>query len=365
MTNMSLTVNDLFNSHWRKLKRLPNVVGFEGILRPKEIDEKPSKEWSAWRIYVDVKVPESKLRPKDIIPKSLPVLKHSTISTDVKAIGRPVIPPLLGAKNLYNTGRHRPLLSGISAMHEKGTACTLNGFFLYEPESGEIFVVDASNWHCYAMEGKAVKGDKLLQPSPHDGGKIPDDIHSKFEFGVPINFDTFACPYRNFVMRKLAFWNLFRPVAAVNDVDISFGRTEVAFEKNKLCEFDEYFGGAADPVEKDKIAKDGRTTGHTEGVNESVHLNTQCQYSRGIAFMSDCVLSKLECAGGDSGSPMYKPDHPPIYNAALFGGTDQGYSVGCKISNILKRAPVKFIIKSKGQFKLVSLSDIYKVQGST
>jgi len=337
-------VEELFKTYWCRLKKQKNVVGFDGQLRPKEINGRKHKNWLTWRVYVDTKLPKAYLSRKDVIPELLNVSsKDYEIFTDVIAIGRPVIPPLLGLQK-STQDQWRPIEAGISSCHKDCTACTLNGFF----ETLESNIVpageflQASNMHCYGLEGDAKQGDAIIQPSPYDGGDINDKT-GEYAFGVPINFETYTCPIRNFITRKLAFWRLFKPSQAMNDVDVSFATVNVDW-KNKIARESSGFKGYADPKEGDPVAKCGRTTDRTEGKWGSTSMFINVQYRRGIAFMTDVAMANIECAGGDSGSPMYHPKDF-IYNCALFAGSNTGQTFGCKISNILKRAPVKLIVK--------------------
>lgn len=345
-------IEKLYKQFWRRLKRQRNVVGFDGTLRPKERDGYIHKNWLTWRIYVETKLPEPYLRKKDIIPKSLTVPKSSkwNINTDIIAIGKPVIPPLLGIPRttlepweLKSTkDEWRPIEAGISSCHENCTACTLDAFFLLKDPAIEE-LLQASNYHCYGLEGDAKRGDVIQQPSPYDKGTVPKHKTGEYVFGVPITFDKYTCSVRNFFARKLAFWTWFKPVAGENDVDISFATVDVDW-KNKIAREGMGFQGFANPIEGDPVAKCGRTTDRTQGVWESTSVFINVKYRRGIAFMTDIAMANIQSAGGDSGSPMYHPE-TIFYNAALFAGSQQGKTFGCKIENILKRAPVILVIK--------------------
>jgi len=347
---MNYHIRKIYNQFWRRLKKQRGVVGFDGLFRPKIKDGHIHKDWQSFRIYVENKLPTAYLRRRDIVPKILTLSNGkynppTKVETDIIAIGRPVIPPLLGMDK-STQDMWRPLEAGISSMHYEGTACTLDGFFkMLENELdipvGEI--LQASNMHCYGQEGDAELGDPVMNPSPYDSGKLPDHKTGEYVFGVPITFDSYECQYRNFVTRKLAFWTWFRPVAGENDVDISFATVDVDW-KNKIARETGGFQSFADPIEGNPVAKCGRTTDRTQGVWESESVNINVQYRRGIAFMTDIAMADIECAGGDSGSPMYHPQSIE-YNAALFAGSEQGKTFGCKIGNILVRAPVRLVVK--------------------
>jgi len=345
---MQPIIQELYKQFWRKLKKQKHVIGFDGKLRQKEEDGKiVDKDWLTWRIYVETKLPTAYLRRKDIVPETFELNStKQAVATDIVAIGKPVIPPLLGIPKLKSTqDEWRPIEAGISSCHKDCTACTLNAFF-ESLESGVVPVgeiLQASNMHCYGLEGDAKVGDVIIQPSPYDAGEPSKHKTGEYAFGVPINFETFTCQYRNFVTRKLPFWKWFKPTQALNDVDISFATVDVDW-KNKIAREKVGFKGYADPVEGEPVAKCGRTTDRTQGLWQSASMFINVQYRRGIAFMADMAMANIECAGGDSGSPMYHPESL-FYNCALFAGSETGQTFGCKISNILKRAPVKLIVK--------------------
>lgn len=344
---MNYHIRKIYSQFWRRLKKQRGVVGFDGLFRPKITDGHVHRDWQSFRIYVDTKLPMAYLRRRDVVPKVLTLSNGkynppTKIETDIISIGKPVIPPLLGMGRTTKD-EWRPLEAGISSMHYQGSACTLNAFFMHKTLNE---VLQASNYHCYGMEGNAKVGDGVMNPSPYDSGQFPKHKTGEYVFGVPITFDSYTCPFRNFVTRKLAFWTWLKPVAGENDVDISFASVDVDW-KNKIARETTGFLGYADPKEGDPVAKCGRTTDRTAGVWDSTTVNINVQYGRGIGFMTDVAMASIECAGGDSGSPMYYPKPKYIYNAALFAGSNQAKSFGCKISNILLRAPVKLILVKK------------------
>src|SRR5205823_3669095 len=51
---------------------------------------------------------------------------------------------------------------------------------------GQVFVL--SNNHVLANSNEAQRGDAILQPGPHDGGRFPDDQIADLEDFVPVGF---------------------------------------------------------------------------------------------------------------------------------------------------------------------------------
>jgi hypothetical protein len=120
-------------------------------------------------VAVTEKVDISKLNENDIIPKELE--KH--FKTDVIAVGE------LTQLNEWKK-EHRPVRLGASCCWEGLTACS-SGLPIYD-ESGEQYVL--MNQHCISADGKAKVGDKVLQPSPSDGGGNPVGEVTEMNFPV-------------------------------------------------------------------------------------------------------------------------------------------------------------------------------------
>jgi len=95
-----------------------------------------------------------------------------------------------------------------------------------------------------------------------------------------------------------------------------------------------------------KIIKSGRTTAVTEGTIIDDSWSGSVQGSRGTASYEDCVLCSLECAGGDSGSPIVskQPNGTLLYHGALFAGSDNNITIYCKVENIEAEAEVEVAI---------------------
>jgi len=313
---------------WKKLKKFPNVVGFDSTPRPRIKNGKVLPHVPTLRIYVSKKMKIEELRPEDVIPRKLDI-GSLEMETDIVEIGE--IKALQDTKKKY-----RPIKAGISACHKNCTACTISGFFR-DKETGQVYV--ALNNHCGALENKAKKGDSWIQPSPYDGGKYPLDEIAKLHHFVEIKFNEFKCPVRNF------FHKIYRALkrdTPMNRVDISFGIPLVKFHVASLG-IPNSFSDYREPDISDEVQKTGRTTGYTKGKVVSTSWTGMVQYSRGVATFTDCILveGKGFSAGGDSGSPVF--DMKGNLVGILFAGSDT-HTILCKIKNIMKEGKVEVVL---------------------
>jgi len=110
---MEEALREVIRKHWKRLSKIPNVVGYSGMPQPRIRGGVEYPEELCLRIYVTRKVPEEELKEKEIIPKAL-----SEIPIDVVAIGEiRALPKSPQDKR----GRLRPYPAGCSAMHWEGT----------------------------------------------------------------------------------------------------------------------------------------------------------------------------------------------------------------------------------------------------
>jgi hypothetical protein len=326
-------VEAIYKKYWKELSKKKNVGYFSGTLKPKKINNIEYHNRPCFKIYVTNKQPLSMLEEKDIIPKFLEVdgnlfgyyTKKIKIETDVEDIGYIVA--------LNNKKKFRPIKGGISSMHYKGTACTLNGFFK-DKKTNKILV--ASNNHCYALENKARKKDIILQPSPYDGGTLKDKIGTLYKY-VPIVFNEYKCLFRNFFHKILKIFKKEK----INKVDIAFSTLEVKHEI-KATYIRNAYNGKRIPEIGEEVRKTGRTTELTRGKIIDLDWYGYVTYSRGKAFFGDCILVEGEAKGGDSGSPVF--DKKGNYVGALFAGSNTHYIV-CKFFNIEKEGEVELVTK--------------------
>ena len=320
---------------WKKIKKYPNVVGFDSSLRPRKKNKREIPNTKCLRIYVKTKLPKSYFKNHDgMIPRTI-----EGFETDIEEIG---LPRALAVSEDEDSEsdlkdpkkRYRPYIAGTSACHYKCTACTSTAFFKDKETSKILFGL---NNHCGCQENKAKIGDPWLQPGPYDGGKYPDDIVARLYRCVEIKFNEFTCPYRNFFHKIYRFFK----GEQFNKVDICFGEPSV-FYGIKVLNISSAFKGVKEPEIGMQVQKMGRTSGYTKGEIVSTSWTGRVQYSRGIAMFTDCILveGKGFSAGGDSSSPVFDMEGNLI--GILFAGSDT-HTILCKIKNIEEEGKVEVI----------------------
>ncbi len=296
-------MSENFVECWKRIKKLPNVIGYSGKLQPRIRKGRVIRSELCFRVYVTKKLPEVQLNPEHVIPKEI-----CGYSTDVVEIG--TVRALNGKED--KTKKFRPLQAGISVGHKDVTAGTL-GWYV---ERG-VNVYLLSNNHVLANENSGRKGDVILQPGSYDGGKLPDDVCAKLADFIPISFVEYNCPYRDALMKIV---RLFMR-AKLNKADVAIAEPTVGYEL-KFIDLPPVKGVNHDIKVGDEVAKTGRTTCTTVGRIFDDCWNGYVQYSRGTAYFEDQLMVYRSgfSAGGDSGSLIVDDEHKAV--GLLFAGSD-------------------------------------------
>jgi len=344
-----LIVNCVVKKHWKKLSKKKNVTGYSGVIRERIRNGKVIPGSKVFRVYVTKK--ENGISCKDLVPSTLELdvcdCGISTVETDIVEVGTIRYMDEVEEKTVPadHQKRIRPYMAGVSSTNQYSTACTMN--VPYKKLSGlnSYKILISSNNHCYNRENDGQPGELILQPSPYDGGTPIVDEIGKLLFGVETKYNGFVCPIRNALVKFYRF--VTRQESPINKVDISFAEPinvqEISYG---------VFGIEGRIVGKGKhtigttIIKSGRTTAVTEGTIIDEFWVGAVQGSRGTAMYQDCVLCQLQCAGGDSGSPIVSEDNTGnlLYHGALFAGSDAGITIYCKVENIEKEAEVELVV---------------------
>jgi len=207
------------------------------------------------------------------------------------------------ARAIDRTNFFDPLVAGISIGHYRITAGTLGWFGVID---GHIVII--SNNHVLAWENKGKIGDEILQPGSYDLRRHGYDPHDqKYIAGhllrwVPIQFEYYSCPYRNFLHTLKKTIGLAKPGVNHVDLAIASAKREVKFEILGL----EPVNGWTLVKEGTHVWKSGRSSGVTLGKVVDTHYSGYVYYSRGVAWYEEQLLIEgLEgsfCQPGDSGS---------------------------------------------------------------
>ena len=190
-----------------------------------------------------------------------------------------------------------------------------------------------SNNHVLANSNEARRGDAILQPGPHDGGRFPDDHIANLEDFVPITFSEAPSEgdvARGFVAVLNAGCGLigsrtrYRAInlqATENRVDAAIARPlEPGLVRGEILEVGTISGLGNSNLGM-AIKKSGRTTGLTTGEIMQVDVTVNVQYDPGrLAQFSDQLLAGPMSQGGDSGSAVLDDGNRLI--GLLFAGSD-------------------------------------------
>lgn len=269
---------------------------------------------------VEQKLSKAQLSSKDLVPKQV-----DGINTDVIETGR------IRALNTH-TQRHRPAPGGVSIGHRDITAGTLG---CVVKKGGQRVIL--SNNHVLANSNAAQKGDPILQPGSHDGGKFPDDHIANLLDFIPISLSggiglPSDCPIGNGAASVL---NLFASImgsrtrlqavrvqAEDNLVDAAIATPlNDGDVTDDILDIGSIAGMTTGQLGMD-LQKSGRTTQYTTGTIEQVDVTVNIQYGAGqIARFTDQLMAGAMSQGGDSGSAVLDNDKNLV--GLLFAGSEQ------------------------------------------
>jgi hypothetical protein len=278
-------------------------------------------------VSVAQKVSREQLAPEHLVPQAL-----EGVRTDVQETG--VIRALLD-----RTDEWRPAPGGVSCGHVAITAGTLGCLVT---RGDQIFIL--SNNHVLADSNEGQPGDPILQPGPHDGGTLANQIATLEEF-VPINFGTGGptCPIATGladVFNGLAQilgsrhrMRAFQENPEMNLVDAAIARPLSAkMVEKRILDIGEPQGVGEGTLGL-RIRKSGRTTGLTSGEITQVDATVRVSYGMGnTATFTDQLVAGPMSSGGDSGSAVLDEDGRVV--GLLFAGSDQT-TVMNRIQNVL------------------------------
>lgn len=219
------------------------------------------------------------------------------------------------------TSRIRPVVAGVSIGHYKVTAGTLTGYAEY---NGEI--VGLSCNHVIALNYLSirigVKGDSILQPGPHDGGRPDRDTIGYLE-----KWDSLE----NEAHTDSAIFRLAENVEHKPDEIYGVGKPREVTEPRPGME----------------VVKSGRTTGVTYGVIESIDASIKMYYTETeYAILHEQIVAYSPAtisAPGDSGSWVGDTVFHRTVGMLIGGSVDYKRAVITPMKKIERRLGIKFI----------------------
>jgi hypothetical protein len=333
---MDCNYKEIISKYKYKFFRQKHVVGVGYGIKEKE-GKKTDKK--AIIILVNKKVPEKKLSNRDLVSQ-----KVGSHKTDVIEIGD------IQFLNI-RTERVRPIQPGVSIGHHKISAGTL-GAIVKDKKTGNPLLL--SNNHVLAnitngRDGRAQKGDPILQPGVYDNGN-KEDVVGHLERFIPIKKnDEMNCPIaRGMESLSNIFLNTVRPDYSVklfkmgveNIVDCA-----VAKPVNKEIVNPEVLEigkvkGIKSPKVGMEVKKSGRTTGLTTSNIKVIDASIEVKMSENesTVFTDQIILEPFSSAG-DSGSLILDEEDNAV--GLLFAGSDKA-TVGNNIENVLDQLEIGF-----------------------
>jgi hypothetical protein len=323
------------------LMRKANVLGVgKGLKRVKGV----RTEQSSITVFVKEKVALSQLKSLDAIPEEV-----DGIPTDVVEIGE------IRLLSSVRTAKRRPAQPGVSIGHHKVTAGTF-GALVKDSITGEPLIL--SNNHVLAnisngRDGRARKGDYILQPGPYDGGKVESDVIATLERFVPVISDSKEadCQVASLVAGILNdALSLIYPAYSLkfikslqveNIVDCAVAKpVSLDVVRKDILEIGQ-INGIAEASEKTRIKKSGRTTGLTQGevVATNATISVKLSDNESGVFVDQIVTSNIS-QGGDSGSLVLDENNNAV--GLLFAGSDKA-TIFNRIQNVFRELKVELL----------------------
>ena len=331
-------VKRILRYHRRKLMTMDNVVGTG--MGYKIINGKTTNQ-PAVLVLVKKKLPESKLRSRQVIPKML-----NEVVTDVIEVGEV---RLLGQR----TDKARPAMPGMSVGHYKVTAGTF-GALVKDANTGELLIL--SNNHVLAnasdgRDGKCALGDDILQPGAYDGGTSSDVIARLHRF-VPIIKNTtvarcsLAQGVENVVNSVLKYvkpnykLKFIKTSSSHNMVDAALAKPlKPEYVTGKIFDLGE-LKGTVQPAIGMQVKKSGRTSGITSSEVKALDVVLKVMLGEGEeATFYEQILTGPMAQPGDSGSIVVDDNMRVV--GLLFAGSDQSTIIN-PILNVMKLLKITF-----------------------
>lgn len=323
--------------HRQILHKKPNVVGVGSGYRKK--DGKKTDE-KAIVVFVTRKIAPHKLDEAAKVPRSLRSHRVDVVEIGEVRFMEKDTPSLPEEEDISYPGggrlqRLRPSPGGVSIGHYKVTAGTLGGV-VKDMSTGERFIL--SNNHVLAnsssgTDGRAQKGDPVLQPGSYDGGKPESDTIARLERFIPICSSLLPanCATARFwesmanriltILRPSYHLYLQKSNKEGNLVDAALARP--LREEELLPEIMALgrISGTAEVYPGEGVVFSGRTSGVVRGsvIARDVSLYITMEPGKELYFIDQLVTSAVS-RPGDSGSLLLDEQNRAV--GLLFAGSD-------------------------------------------
>lgn len=282
------------------LRGQENIVGLGFGLKTTAGNRVSDEE--SLRVYVREKLARSSISDREIVPKSV-----NGIPTDVVPLG-----------DLVAAARPQPC--GVSIGHHAIAAGTLGCLVRKDGDDDGFYIL--SNNHVLADCDRASIGDLILEPGPHDGGRLDDPIAELSDF-EPIM-------HGNPVIIDAAIARLFQPDSVTKDIkgigNVQLPPMQAAFNQSVL--------------------KCGRTTHLTEGRVVGLDEDVPVRYdNQVINFEGQLAIDGINGPFGKEGdSGALVVDSGTKNPVGLFFAVDLG-GVGTAFANYIDVVLARFTIE--------------------
>lgn len=316
-------IKQTVKSYKRRLLNYRNVVGVGVGIKEKN---RRSTGTPAVVVLVNKKLPESKLKKQDVIPKSI-----NDIQTDVIEVGDVRL-----LQEITRTEKHRPAFPGLSIGHYKISAGTF-GAVVRDKATGKLLIL--SNNHVLANktngnDNRAQEGDPVLQPGPYDGGSKDKDMIAGLRKYVPLirEVETSRCP----MATSAAFFlnSIIAPVRPgyrvkfekiqlkENTVDAAVAEpVSSGVVDNVIYELGEIKGKRKAELGLD-VVKSGRTSGITRAKVKALDATLRVALGdEEYAYFDEQIVTGPLAQPGDSGSLVLDSENKAV--GLLFAGSDE------------------------------------------
>ncbi len=331
-----MNFKQIIKNYSNDLLSLNNVVGIgQGI---KQKNGKMLKQ-KCITVLVKNKVPQKQLNSYEQVPQNI-----EEKETDVIEVGDVE----LLSQNNTRLNKSRPAQPGVSIGHYKITAGTF-GAVVKDKKTGQLLIL--SNNHVLAnisdgRDGRAYKGDEILQPGSYDGGGERDIIAYLERFAPIYNNEVNERGKASYLSRGFTrlitlFNNILSPSYRQKNNKIDGA---VAKPKSEDIIEQEIIGigkvnGTVQPKLGMKVIKSGRTTGVTSSIIKAVDVTIKVRLSDNAStYFSDQILADSFSRPGDSGSLVVDKNNRAV--GLLFAGSKQS-SIFNRIDNVCENLEIE------------------------
>ncbi|GKZ14088.1 S1 family peptidase [Haladaptatus sp. T7] len=298
------------------------------------------EETNTLTVFVSQKLPDAELDDEDNVKKRV-----SGVTVRVEDAGYgderdgfdalAFLEPLPDAE-AGRHDRHRPVVGGISEINAKSTAATAG------PYPARVTDTDAANWaesvsegdvvrlsnnHVYARVNEGEFGEPVIQPSPRDGGSMPDDKTGELRGYVTIDDGAL--------------------------VDVAARSVDPERESPEYYKLDDSWPTSVRredyrSLKGQTVTKTGRTTGVTSGDVKATGASVRVNYGdAGTIKLRDQLIAGPMSKGGDSGSPVFLDSTGELVGLLFAGSSRQ--TIFSKIAAVESELGVELLTEEPGE----------------